>query len=75
MTESVVSGEILSSNYGLKLGSNELFVTCLSSNINILEKPIKNYSDIFSNTSLNHTSIRYSLVSQPKNKFILNSEQ
>ena len=31
--------------------------------------------DLFINTSLNHMSIRFHLVNQPKNKLILNSEQ
>ena len=39
------------------------------------EEPIKNYSDLFINTSLNHMFIRSCLVGQPKNKLISNSEQ
>ena len=38
-------------------------------------KPIKNYLDLFINTSLNHMSIRSRLVSQPNNKLNSNSEQ
>ena len=40
-----------------------------------IAKPIKNYSDLFINTSLNHISIRSRLVSQPNKKLKLNSEQ
>ena len=32
LVESVESGETLSSNYGWKLGLNELFVTCIIDN-------------------------------------------
>ena len=38
-------------------------------------KPIKNYFDLYINTSLNHISIRSRLVRQPKNKLISNCEQ
>ena len=42
---------------------------------NKIGKPIKNYLDLFLNSSLNHMSIRSRLVSQPKNKLISNGEQ
>ena len=46
--ESVEAGEISSSTSKWKLGSDELFVTCLNDNSkNKLEKPIKNYLDLF----------------------------
>ena len=59
------------------MGSDELFGTCLNSdNENKIGKPIKDYLDLFINTSLNHTSTRFCLVSQlNKNKSISNSEQ
>ena len=51
------------------------FFTCLNGNSeNKIAKPIKNYLDLFNNTSLNHMSIRSRLVNHPKNKSILNSE-
>ena len=53
-----------------------MFVTCLNNiSENKIAKPIKNYFDLFINTSLNHMSIRSRLVSQPKNKLISNNEQ
>ena len=74
--ESVESGEISSSSSEWKTGSDELFVTCLNDNSeNKIGKPIENYLDLFINTSLNQTSIRSCLVSQPKNKLGSNSEQ
>ena len=57
------------------MGSDKLFVTCLNSNSDETAKPIKNYLDLFVDTSLNHTSIRSRLVSQSNNKLISNSEQ
>ena len=55
---------------------DKLFVICLHNNHkNKIEKTIKNYLDLFINTSLNHIPITSRLVSQPKNKLILNSEQ
>ena len=54
---------------------NELFGTCLNDNSeNKIERQIKNYLDLFINTSLKHMSIRSRLVSQLKNKLISNSE-
>ena len=44
-------------------------------NENKIAKPIKNYLDLFINTSLNHISIRSRLVNQPNIKLKLNSEQ
>ena len=70
------SGEILSSSSKLKLGLDELFVTCLNSNEeNKIGKPIKNHLDLFINSSLNHMSIRSRVVSQPNNKLNSNSKQ
>ena len=57
------------------MGSDELFVICLNDNSNKIAKTIKNYLDLFINTSLNHMSIRSRLVSQPNKKLKLNSEQ
>ena len=57
------------------MGSEELFVTCLNDNSDKISKPIKNYFDLFINTSLNHMSIRYRLVSQPNKKLFSNSEK
>ena len=55
---------------------DELFVTCLHDNSgNKIGKSIKNYLDLFINTSLNHISIRFRLVGQPNNIFIPNSEK
>ena len=56
------------------MGLYELFVTCLN-NSDKIAKPIKNYLDLFINTSLNHMSLRSCLVSQPNKKLNLNSEQ
>ena len=47
---------------------------CLNDNSENKINPIKNYLDLFINTSLNHMSIRSHLVSQPKNNLI-SSEQ
>ena len=74
LAESVESEEILSSRFKWNLGSDEWFVTCLNDNSENKIKPIKNYFDVFINTSLNQMSIRSCLVSQPKNEFISNSE-
>ena len=64
--ESVEDGEISSSSSEWKVGSDELFVTCLNNNSeNKIGKPIINYLDLFINSSLNHTSIRSRIVSQP----------
>ena len=53
---------------------DELFVMCWNDNSeNKIEKPIKNYLDLFINTSLNHMSTRSCLLSQAKNKLISNS--
>ena len=58
------------------MGSDELFVTCLNHNSkNKIEKPIKNYLDLFINTSFNYMSIRSRLESQLNKKLISNSEQ
>ena len=55
---------------------DELFVTCLIHNSeNKIGKPIKNYLDLFINTSLNHMSIRSCFVNQPRNNLFSNSEQ
>ena len=40
-----------------------------------MENLIENYLDLFINTSLNYTCIRFCIVSQPRNKLILNSKQ
>ena len=56
------------------MGSDELFVTYLNDSDKI-GKPIKNYLDLFINTSLNHVSITSRLVSQPNEKLKLNGEQ
>ena len=45
----------------------ELCVTCINDNSDKVKKPIKNYFDLFINTSLNHMSIRSCLVSQSNN--------
>ena len=75
MAESMESGEILFSNYEWKTSSDQnLFVSCLSSSENKLEK-IKNHLDLFIDTSLNHMSIRSCFVSQSKNKSISKNEQ
>ena len=56
------------------MGSDELFATCLN-DIDKITKPIKNFLDLFINTSLNHMSIRSRFVSQPNKELKLNSEQ
>ena len=67
--ESVVDREISFSSSEWKIGPDKLFVTCLNSDSeNKIGKLIKNYLDLFINTSLNHVSIRSRLVSQLKNK-------
>ena len=63
--ESGESGEISASSSEWKMGSDKLFVTCLDV-CDKIAKPIKNYWNLFINTSVNHTSIRSCLVSQPK---------
>ena len=64
LAESVESGEISSSSSEWKIGSDELFVTCVNQDSeNKTRKPIKNYLELFINTSLNHVSNRSLLVS------------
>ena len=75
LVEGVKSGQILSSSSEWKIGSDELFVTCLNCGSESKIKPIKNYPDLFINISLNHMSIRSCLVSQPNSKLIWNDEQ
>ena len=67
-SESLESGEIPASSSEWNLGSDELFVTCLN-NSDKIGKPIKNYLDLFINTSLNQTSIRSRLVNQPNKNY------
>ena len=75
-TESVETGEISYSSSEWKTGSDKLYVTCLNRDSkNLIGKPIKNYLDLFVNTSLNHVSIRSRLISQPNNKLFSNCEQ
>ena len=70
LVESMESGEI---SFSSSQWSDELFVTCLNDNSeNKIEITIKNYLDLFINTSLSINSL---LVSQPKNKLVSNSEQ
>ena len=59
----------------MKKGSDRLFATCLNENSKNKIRPIKNYLDLFVNTSLNHISIRSCLVSQPRDKLFSNNEQ
>ena len=59
----------------LNEGSDEFFVTCLSNNSDKIGKPIKNCLDLFINTSLNHVSSRFFLISQPNKKLNSNNEQ
>ena len=69
-------GEISSSSFESKISLEELFVTCLNhNNEKKLEKTIKNYLDLFTNTSLNHMPIRSRLISQPNNKLMSNRKQ
>ena len=75
LAESVENGETSSSSFEWKIGLDELFVTCLNSNSDKIQKPIKDYLDLFINTSSNHISIRYCLVSQPNKKFNSNNKQ
>ena len=66
LAESLESGETSASNSEWKIGSDELFVTCLNcESENKIGKPIKYHLDLFINSSLNHLSIRSCLVSQP----------
>ena len=58
LAEGVESGEISSCSSERKIGSDELFVTCLNDNSECKIKLIKNYLDVFINTSLNHLSFR-----------------
>ena len=59
----------------LVLNEKHAQITCLKSDSkNKLGKPIKNYLDLFINTSLNHVSITSRLVSQPNKKLKLNIE-
>ena len=57
------------------MGSGKLFVTYFNDNSESKIKAIKNYLDLFINITLNHTSIRSCLVSQPKNKLISYNKQ
>ena len=76
LVKSVESEEISSSSSDWKIGSDELFVTCLNSDSENKIKPIKNDLDLFINTRLNHMSIRSRLVSQTNNnESISNNEQ
>ena len=52
-----------------------LFVTCLYDNSDKIAKLIKNYLNLFINTSLSHMPIESRLVSQPNKKLKLNCEQ
>ena len=71
MAESIESGEISSSSSEWKIGPDDLFVTSLNDNSeNKIEKPIKNFFDLFINSSLNHMSVRSCIVSQPASKVI-----
>ena len=72
LAESGESGEISASTSEWKMGPDELFVTCLNHDSKSKIKPIKNYLDLFINTSLYYMAIRSCLVSQPNNKLILN---
>ena len=75
LVESVESREISSSSSNWKISLDELFVTWLNRDSeNKIGKPIKNYLDLFINTSSNNISIRSRLLSQLKNKLISNSE-
>ena len=59
-----------------KIRMKKLFVTCFNCDSKYkIEKTIKNYIDLFINTSVNHMSIRSHLVSQPKNKLISNNKR
>ena len=76
LAESMESGEILSSSSEWVLVLDELFVTFLNCNRkNKTGRPIKNYLDLFINTSVNHVSIRSHLVSQSNNELNSKSEQ
>ena len=60
----------------MKKGPDELFVTWLNNDSeHKIGKSIKNYLDLFINTSLNHMSIRTCFVSQPNKNLKLNSDQ
>ena len=69
------NGKFSSSSSEWKIGSDELFVTCLNCDRENKIKPIKNYLDLFIITSLSHMSIWSRLVSQPNNKLFSNSVQ
>ena len=74
--ESVESGIISASSSEWRIGSDEVFITCLNCiSENKITKPIKNYFYLFINTRLNQLSIRSHLVSQPNKKLKLNNEQ
>ena len=62
----VENGEISSSSYKWNECLDAIFVSCLSDNSDKIGKPIKNYFDLFIDTSLNHMSIRSCLISQPR---------
>ena len=66
LAESVESEEISASSSEWKKSLDKLFVTCLNNSENIA-KPIKNWLDLFINTSLKHMSI-WDLVRQPNKK-------
>ena len=59
----------------MNIGADELFVICLHSSENKLEKLIENNLDLFVNTILNCIFIRFRLISQPKDKLISNNGQ
>ena len=58
LVESLESGQILSSSSEWKTGPDEIFFTCLNYDSENKMKPIKNYLDLFINTSLSFMSIR-----------------
>ena len=64
LAKSVESEEISASSSEWKTGSDELFITCSNNDSKFkIGKQIKNYLDLFINTSLNHISIWSRLVS------------
>ena len=76
LAESLESGEISSFKSEWNLGTDKLFVTCLNHDSKSkIGKPIKNFLDLFINTSIYHMSIRSCIVSQPNNELNSKSEQ
>ena len=66
-SSAVESREISTSSYIKKISLDNLLIAYLNSKTDKIGNLIKNYSNIFTNNSLNHMFIKSHLVSQPNN--------